>query len=53
MGRIEADIGSWKQILHLEVGCLDFGPVRGRGSLPYYSFPVVLRFDADGCELFL
>ena len=24
-----------KQILHLKVGCSDFGPVRDRGSLPY------------------
>ena len=24
-----------KQILHLKVDCLDFGPVLDRGSLPY------------------
>ena len=24
-----------EQILHLEVDCSDFGPVRDRGSLPY------------------
>ena len=24
-----------KQILHLKVGCSDFGPVKDRGSLPY------------------
>ena len=33
MGRIKAV--ELKQILHLKVGCLDFGPVRDRGSLPY------------------
>ena len=31
MGRIEADIA-------LKVGCLDFGPVRERGSLSYLPF---------------
>ena len=24
-----------EQILHMKVDCLDFGPVRDRGSLPY------------------
>ena len=35
-----------KQILHLKVGCSDFGPVRDRGSLPYV-YDVQLPCDAS------
>ena len=35
-----------KQILHLKVGCSDFGPVRDGGSLPYCSSKLTPIFFA-------
>ena len=32
-----------KQILHLKVGCSDFGPVQDRGSLPYLPIAVFIK----------
>ena len=49
MGDCDLDI-LWvelKQILHLKLGCSDFGPVQDRGSLPYlpYTSPILIMLE--------
>ena len=36
-----------KQILHLKVGCSDFGPMQDRGSLPYLFIKLKGAYHAE------
>ena len=52
-GDLEVLLVELKQILHLKVGCSDFGPVWDRDSLPYLPTPVrcSLKVLGKSCKI--